>query len=101
MFSILQITVTKVFSKSFVLNLEKNQKPQNYSIQIKNKWKTQIEKTIEKEKIIDEKLNGRFKMKAFIALVGAYLKTRKIILGFFKNFLETLKLFNLILLNSY
>ena len=39
-------------------------------------------KTIEKEKVVAEKLNGRFAMMGFIALVGAYLTTGQIIPGF-------------------
>ena len=39
-------------------------------------------KTVEKEKIVAEKLNGRFAMIGFIALVGAYLTTGQIIPGF-------------------
>ena len=39
-------------------------------------------KTIEKEKIVAEKLNGRFAMIGFIALLGAYLTTGQIIPGF-------------------
>ena len=39
-------------------------------------------KIMEKEKIIAEKLNGRFAMIGFIALVGAYLTTGQIIPGF-------------------
>ena len=39
-------------------------------------------KVIEKEKLIAEKLNGRFAMIGFIALVGAYLTTGQIIPGF-------------------
>ena len=39
-------------------------------------------KTIEKEKIIAERLNGRFAMMGFIALVGAYLTTGQIIPGY-------------------
>ena len=39
-------------------------------------------KKVEKEKIIAEKLNGRFAMMGFIALVGAYLTTGQIIPGF-------------------
>ena len=39
-------------------------------------------KSIEKEKTIAEKLNGRFAMMGFIALVGAYLTTGQIIPGF-------------------
>ena len=39
-------------------------------------------KLVEKEKIVAEKLNGRFAMMGFVALVGAYLTTRQIIPGF-------------------
>ena len=39
-------------------------------------------KTIEMEKVVAEKLNGRFAMMGFIALVGAYLTTGQIIPGF-------------------
>ena len=38
-------------------------------------------KTIEKEKLVAEKLNGRFAMLGFIAAVGAYLTTGQIIPG--------------------
>ncbi len=37
--------------------------------------------TVEKEKVVAEKLNGRFAMIGFIALVGAYLTTGRIIPG--------------------
>ena len=40
-------------------------------------------KIIEKEKTVAEKLNGRFAMIGFIALVGAYLTTGQIIPGWF------------------
>ena len=39
-------------------------------------------KVIEKGKIVAEKLNGRFAMLGFVALVGAYLTTGQIIPGF-------------------
>ena len=39
------------------------------------------QKFIEKEKIVAEKLNGRFAMVGFIALIGAYLTTGQIIPG--------------------
>ena len=39
-------------------------------------------KKVEKEKVLAEKLNGRFAMMGFIALVGAYLTTGQIIPGF-------------------
>ena len=38
-------------------------------------------KTVETEKVVAEKLNGRFAMMGFIALVGAYLTTGQIIPG--------------------
>jgi len=43
--------------------------------------KTQV-KTIEKEKVIAEVLNGRFAMVGIIAGLGAYLTTGQIIPGF-------------------
>ena len=39
-------------------------------------------KKIEKEKVVAEKLNGRFAMMGFTALIGAYLTTGQIIPGF-------------------
>ena len=42
-------------------------------------------KLVEKEKIVAEKLNGRFAMMGFIALVGAYLTTGQIIPGFIQD----------------
>tara|TARA_S200000501_G_C20810246_1_gene738012 strand:- start:1486 stop:1635 length:150 start_codon:yes stop_codon:yes gene_type:complete len=39
-------------------------------------------KLIEKEKLVAEKLNGRFAMMGFVALLGAYLTTGQIIPGF-------------------
>ena len=41
-----------------------------------------VTKTVEKEKIVAEKLNGRFAMIGFIALIGAYLITGQIVPGF-------------------
>ena len=46
-----------------------------------NKVKILETKKVEKEKVIAEKLNGRFAMMGFIALVGAYLTTGQIIPG--------------------
>ena len=40
-------------------------------------------KIIEKEKIIAEKLNGRFAMLGFVAAVGAYVTTGQIMPGWF------------------
>ena len=39
-------------------------------------------KIVEKEKIVAEKINGRFAMMGFVALIGAYLTTGQIIPGF-------------------
>ena len=47
-----------------------------------HKLKISEAKAIEKEKVVAEKLNGRFAMMGFIALVGAYLTTGQIIPGF-------------------
>ena len=38
-------------------------------------------KTIEKEKIVAEQINGRFAMLGFLAAIGAYLTTGQIIPG--------------------
>ena len=43
-------------------------------------------KTIEKEKVVAETLNGRFAMIGLIAAVGAYLTTGQIIPGFVQIF---------------
>ena len=40
-------------------------------------------KLVEKEKIVAEKLNGRFAMIGFVAAVGAYVTTGQIIPGWF------------------
>ena len=41
-----------------------------------------MKKEIEMEKLVAEKLNGRFAMIGFVAAVGAYLTTGQIIPGF-------------------
>ena len=48
-------------------------------------------KVVEKEKIVAEKLNGRFAMLGFIALIGAYLTTGQIIPGFIQKNFKLLK----------
>ena len=56
----------------------------NYSSsnQMKNTNTSTKFKTIEKEKVVAETLNGRFAMLGLIAAVGAYLTTGQIIPGF-------------------
>ena len=39
-------------------------------------------KTVEKEKVVAETLNGRFAMLGLVAAIGAYLTTGQIIPGF-------------------
>ena len=52
------------------------------SNQMKNTNTNTKFKTIEKEKVVAETLNGRFAMLGLIAAVGAYLTTGQIIPGF-------------------
>ena len=40
-----------------------------------------VPKSVEKEKIVAEQLNGRFAMIGFVAAIGAYLTTGQIIPG--------------------
>ena len=64
--------LTKQFQKENLIYSNKNEiKNINSSI-----------KTIEKEKVVAEILNGRFAMIGLIAAVGAYLTTGQIIPGF-------------------
>ena len=53
----------------------------NYSFNQMKNTNTKA-KTIEKEKVVAETLNGRFAMIGLIAAVGAYLTTGQIIPGF-------------------
>ena len=52
------------------------------SIKLKSVNQGEVKKTIEKEKIVAETLNGRFAMLGLVAAVGAYLTTGQIIPGF-------------------
>ena len=60
--------LTKQFQDENLIYLNKNQMKKT--------------KTIEKEKVVAETLNGRFAMIGLIAAVGAYLTTGQIIPGF-------------------
>ena len=53
-----------------------------YSNNNQMKNKNLIIKTVEKEKVVAETLNGRFAMIGLIAAVGAYLTTGQVIPGF-------------------
>ena len=63
---------TKQFQEENLIYSNQNQMKKNNS-------KT---KTIEKEKVVAETLNGRFAMIGLIAALGAYLTTGQIIPGF-------------------
>ncbi len=70
--AILVAYLTKQFQKENLNYLSSNQmKSTNKKV-----------KTIEKEKVVAETLNGRFAMIGLIAAVGAYLTTGQIIPGF-------------------
>ena len=45
-------------------------------------------KTIEKEKVVAETINGRFAMLGLMAAIGAYLTTGQIIHGFVKKTIQ-------------
>ena len=66
------VFLTKQFQKENIVFSNKNQI-------IKTDSNT---KTIEKEKVVAETLNGRFAMIGLIAALGAYLTTGQIIPGF-------------------
>ena len=64
--------LTKQFQEENIIYSNNNQmKNKNFNI-----------KTVEKEKVVAETLNGRFAMIGLIAAVGAYLTTGQIIPGF-------------------
>ena len=64
--------LTKQFQEENIIYSNNNQmKNTNHNI-----------KTVEKEKVVAETLNGRFAMIGLIAAVGAYLTTGQIIPGF-------------------
>ena len=64
--------LTKQFQKENLIFLNQNQ-------MTKTNLKT---KTIEKEKVVAETINGRFAMLGLMAAIGAYLTTGQIIPGF-------------------
>ena len=66
--------LTKQFQKENLIYSNNNQ--------MKNTTSNTKTKTIEKEKVVAETLNGRFAMIGLIAAVGAYLTTGQIIPGF-------------------
>ena len=76
--------VTVFFTAILVAYLTKQFQNENLNYLTSNPMtnsKTKV-KTIEKEKVVAETLNGRFAMLGLIAAVGAYLTTGQIIPGF-------------------
>ena len=67
-----------------VAYLTKQFQNENFNYRTSNPMKNSNHKvkTIEKEKVVAETLNGRFAMLGLIAAVGAYLTTGQIIPGF-------------------
>ena len=72
------------FSAILVVYLTKQFQNENLNYLTSNPMKNTNPKvkTIEKEKVVAETLNGRFAMLGLIAAVGAYLTTGQIIPGF-------------------
>ena len=77
-FLILNVSLTALL----VAYLTKQFQEENLIYSNKNPMKNTKTKTIEKEKVVAETLNGRFAMIGLIAAVGAYLTTGQIIPGF-------------------
>ena len=77
-FLILIVSLTALL----VAYLTKQFQEENLIFSNKNQMTNTITKTIEKEKVVAETLNGRFAMIGLIAAVGAYLTTGQIIPGF-------------------
>ena len=79
-FLVFIVFVTAILVTYLTKQFQKENLNYSPSIQMTNsKNKT---KTIEKEKIVAETLNGRFAMIGLIAAMGAYLTTGQIIPGF-------------------
>ena len=80
-FLILVIGFTGVILFYSIKQLEESKPSKLFNTNTKQMENTNS-KAIEKEKIVAERLNGRFAMMGFIALIGAYLTTGQIIPGF-------------------
>ena len=74
------LAVIVFFTATLVAYLTKQFQNENLNYLSSNQMKKT--KTIEKEKVVAETLNGRFAMLGLIAAVGAYLTTGQIIPGF-------------------
>ena len=69
------LAVIVFFTATLVAYLTKQFQNENLNYLSSNQMKNTKTKTIEKEKVVAETLNGRFAMLGLIAAVGAYLTT--------------------------
>ena len=76
------LAVIVFFTAILVAYLTKQFQNENLNYSSFRQMKNTKVKTIEKEKVVAETLNGRFAMLGLIAAVGAYLTTGQIIPGF-------------------
>ena len=78
------LAVIVFFTAILIAYLTKQYQNENLNYLISNSMTNSNPKvkTIEKEKVVAETLNGRFAMLGLIAAVGAYLTTGQIIPGF-------------------
>ena len=78
------LAVIVFFTAVLVVYLTKQFQNENLNYLTSNPMKNSNPKvkTIEKEKVVAETLNGRFAMLGLIAAIGAYLTTGQIIPGF-------------------
>ena len=80
--SFLSLVVTLTAILVVYLTKQFQEENSNYSLNQTMKNTSSKTKTIEKEKVVAEILNGRFAMIGLIAAIGAYLTTGQIIPGF-------------------
>ena len=76
------LAVIVFFTAFLVAYLTKQFQNENLNYSSSNQMKNTKVKTIEKEKVVAETLNGRFAMLGLIDAFGAYLTTGQIIPGF-------------------
>ena len=77
------LAVIVFFTATLVACLTKQFQNENLNYLSSNQMKNTKTKTIEKEKVVAETLNGRFAMLGMFALVGAYYFTGQILPGIF------------------
>ena len=78
------LAVIVIFTAILVANLTKQFQKENLNYLTSNSMRNSSTKvkTIEKEKVVAETLNGRFTMLGLIAAIEAYLRIGQVIPGF-------------------